>query len=642
MEKGHSNNNWNKLLLLALGALGVVYGDIGTSPLYSVNEIFFGHSQTVLSRSNILGAISLVFWALTIVISFKYIIYVMRADNENEGGVFALYNLLVKNKKSGRLFGIGGLLIFASGLLFGDGMITPAISVISAVEGLKIATNAFIPYIVPITLVILTGLFTIQKYGTHKVGRIFGPIVIVWFVLIASLGLNQIVRTPQILAVLNPYYAFYFIFHTPIHKLFLVLGSVMLVVTGGEALYADMGHFGKNSIRLSWFSVVYPALILNYLGQGAYLLGGSKVIEENIFYSMTPNVILLPTIIIATLATIIASQALISGAFSLASQAIYLGLLPRLLITHTHEEHEGQIYIPAINWLIFAGCVFFVVVFKTSANLASAYGLAVSGVMFITTLSMMGVARYIWHWQRIKTLLVFLPLTLIDLSFLFANSLKFISGGFIPLIIALGFYILMKTWQWGRLEIRKIYEKYSSMTVKDLIDIKKKSSTFLPRSIIIMTPFKINSLNDKIPPVKQIFWERYGMLPQNLLFLTVKTLKRPYATKQRYEVNHFYDNKLKGKITNVILNYGFMEEPDIEKTLHNLDTKKIIDIEDNPKDWLIHISRAKILFPQNAGVIKSVKLNLLDLMFRLFNMSDYYFGLGNKIKLSIEIVPVQI
>lgn len=644
MEDHKDNKGIGKLLALTLGALGVVYGDIGTSPLYAVNEIFFGHAHTVIERLNILGAISLIFWALTIVVSFKYIVYVLRADNEGEGGVFALYSLLIKNKNAGRLagIGIGGLLIFAAGLLFGDGMITPAISVISAIEGLKVITTAFNPIIVPLTVVILFGLFFIQKQGTHKVGSVFGPIVLIWFLAIGTLGFIQIFHNPGILLALNPFYAFSFIIHHNIESIFLTLGSVILAITGGEALYADMGHFGKKPIKLGWFSLVYPALILNYLGQGGFLLSGKEVIAENLFYSLVPSFLLLPMVIIATLATIIASQALISGAYSLASQAVHLGLLPRLSITHTHEEHEGQIYIGSINWLIFAGCLFFVVVFKSSANLASAYGLAVSGVMFITTLSLLGVSRYLWKWSKLKVALIIGPLLFIDLSFLSANSLKLLSGGYIPLIIGLTFFAVMNTWQWGRLQVRHAFKKYSSMTIKDLIKINERSESFIPRSIIIMTPFSIKTVNDPVPPIKQIFWERYGMLPQNLLFLTVNNLKVPYASKPRYEVKHFYNDPVKGKITSLILNYGFMEEPNVEVTLKKLDTKAIIDIEDDPKDWLIHNSRVKIIYPKNASLITNLKLGFLDTMFKFFNLADNYFGIGNRIKLSIEVIPLRI
>ncbi len=632
----------NKLLLLTLGALGVVYGDIGTSPLYAINEIFFGPSHTAITKPEVFGAISLVFWALTIIICIKYVILVLRADSEGEGGVFALYSLIIKKINLKNLMWIAGLLIFSSGLIFGDGMITPAISVISAVEGLKVIAPSLESYIVPITIVILSVLFLFQQKGTHKVGKIFGPVVLLWFLTLGTLGLVNVVKNPEILYAINPYYGFRFLLSHGFMQNLLVLGSVMLVITGGEALYADMGHFGIKPIRLGWFSLVYPALLLNYFGQGAFLLSGSEIIRENIFYSLVPPVLLVPVVILATFATVIASQALISGAFSIASQAIHLGILPRLDIRHTHEEHEGQIYIPFINWLLYAGCIFFVVTFKSSANLANAYGLAVNGDMVTTVICMFAISMYLWGWKLWKTLLVFIPILIIDLVFLASNSLKIPKGGYIPLLIGLGFFIIMKTWQWGRRQVRQEYKKYSSMTIKDLIDLKKENKNFIPRSIIIMTPFKINSLSDTIPPIKQIFWERYGILPKNLLFLTVLSSRSPFIRGKRYEVTNFYNNDKNGSITSISITYGFMETPNVEKTLHSLDMKHIIDIEDNPENWLIHTSKAKLIYPQKASLIVSLRLVLLDLMFKFFNLSDYYFGIGNKVKLTMEIIPVQI
>ncbi len=339
-HSGHSGKN--KLMLLALGALGVVYGDIGTSPLYAIKEIFFGHALTHHTNADIFGVISLVFWSLTLVVAFKYVFLVLRADSDGEGGVFALYSLIGQlNKKT--YAAIITLLVIAAGLLYGDGIITPAISVISAVEGLSFITKTFDPYIVPITVAILTGLFFIQSKGTAKVGAIFGPIMLIWFGAIAILGGKEVIQTPAILASLNPLYAFQFLTSHNIHTIFMVLGSVMLVITGGEAMYADMGHFGRLPIRISWYVITFPALILSYLGQGAYMLSGKEVIGENLFFSLVPHQFLIPMVILATLATVIASQALISGAFSLTAQAISLGLFPYLPMQHTHEEHEGQV-----------------------------------------------------------------------------------------------------------------------------------------------------------------------------------------------------------------------------------------------------------------------------------------------------------
>ena len=412
------------VLGLSFGALGIVYGDIGTSPLYSVNEMFFGHYRPELSHTNILSLISLVIWSLIIVVAFKYVFWVLKADNEGEGGVFALFALLRQHKNK-IVLSVSALLIIAAGLLFGDGIITPAISVLSAVEGLKVITPTLNPYVVPITIAILTGLFAIQSRGTHKIGKLFGPVILVWFFALAALGLREIISSPAILEAFNPLHAARAFTLFPAEKLLILLGSVMLVVTGGEALYADMGHFGALPIRLSWFTIVMPCLILNYLGQGAYLLQGKEVISDNLFYSLVPSSLLAPMVILASMATVIASQALISGAFSLTSQGIALGLLPRLKISNTNEHHEGQIYISFVNWSLFVGCVLLVIGFGSSAALASAYGLAVSGVMVVTTLSMILIARKLWNWSRLASLGLFVPLLAFDSMFLTANSLKF-------------------------------------------------------------------------------------------------------------------------------------------------------------------------------------------------------------------------
>jgi KUP system potassium uptake protein len=410
-----------KLAVLTLAALGVVYGDIGTSPLYAIKEIFFSHHHSVaIERTNILGALSLVVWALTIIVTFKYIVYVLRADYGGHGGVFALYALLKKKKLPGVIV-VSGLLMLAAGLLFGDGMITPAISVISAVEGLSLITSAFDSYVVPITIAILVLLFLVQKKGTAKIGRIFGPITTIWFIVIGLLGLRYVLLQPEILLSFNPWLAVRFVLELPFKNLLLILGSVMLVIAGGEAMYADLGHFGKQPIRIGWFSLVYPALLLNYLGQGAYLLSGQAVINSNIFFSMVPTFMLIPMVVLATLATIIASQALITGVFSLTAQAISLGLIPWVKVLHTHQDQEGQIYVPIINKALLIGCVLLVLIFRSSSGLASAYGLAVSGDMLVTSIAMILLSKYLWKWSWLKIGGVIIPLLVLESLFLTAN-----------------------------------------------------------------------------------------------------------------------------------------------------------------------------------------------------------------------------
>jgi len=632
----------NKIVLLALGALGVVYGDIGTSPLYAINEMFFGHTHLSRNIIDVFGAISLVFWALTLIISFKYVIFVLRADYDGEGGVFALVSLL-KTKQLRKLFIVViPLLIFAAGLLYGDGIITPAISVLSAVEGLSILTPTFQPLVIPITIAILTLLFYVQKKGTQKIGALFGPIVFVWFISIACIGLSYILKYPKILMAVNPLHAVNFMMHHELHKILLTLGSIMLVVTGGEAMYADMGHFGVKPIRLSWFVLTYPALLLNYFGQGAFLLSSQPIHNSNIFFSMVPSFALLPMIVLATMATIIASQALISGAFSLTTQAVALNLLPYLHTVNTHKDHEGQRYIPLVNWALYAGCIILVLLFKSSTNLASAYGLAVSGVMFMTSLAMIGVARYHWKWSKIASLGLFIPLLFIDGIFLSANSLKLFSGGYVPLLVALFLTFIMLTWYWGRRQVKRVYKSHSTMRVKELISLKQKNSAIIPKSIVFLSPSRIDSLDDPIPMLKQLFWERYNAIPQNLLFVHIKTEKSPYIHEKRFMIKKFFDDKKLGSIYGVTIRFGFMEEKNVEELLHGLALHKEINISDHPSEWLVHAMYERVIVKDSAPYLKKILSHIYNFLLNNSRTADTQYGLGNKINLSIEVCPVVI
>jgi len=629
---------------MSLAALGVVYGDIGTSPLYAINEIFFGRARNAIIQADVLGVISIVFWALTLTVSVKYVLMVLRADSDGEGGVFALFSLIQNSKANNKFTKIlSTLLIIAAGLLLGDGIITPAISVISAVEGLKVMTTTFNPYIVPITIVILTGLFAIQSSGTHTIGRLFGPIIVVWFVAIGLIGASHIASYPMIFQAINPLYAIQFFMTHELHTLFIILGSVILVMTGGEAMYADMGHFGKKPIRVSWFALVYPMLILNYFGQGAYMLSGKEVFADNIFYSMVPKLFLVPMVILATLSTIIASQALISGAFSLIAQAVSLGLLPFVKIIHTHEHHVGQIYIPIVNWLLYTGCVALVILFQSSSRLASAYGLAVAGVMLVTTLSMIAVSRYVWNWSWIKSLLIFIPFVLLDMAFLSANSLKLIEGGYIPL--GIGFFVLfvIQSWQWGRTFIRKEYDSYKRGTLNDLIKMKEnKIYPEIPKSYIFMTPQK-TQLEEEMPTLMQIFIDRYGALPKHIVFLTVKIEKRPYVKKeQRYEIINFgkvgweYDT-----LASVVVNFGFMEDPNVENVLKNLAEHHEILIDTDKHNWLIEVMHERVYKNEVKG-FNRIRSEMFMLLSRFADSADHFFKLGDSEPLAIEAVPVKL
>ncbi len=432
-DKDKEQHERKRLALLSLSALGVVYGDIGTSPLYALRECFHGEHSVAANPANILGVLSLIFWALILVISLKYLVLILRADNHGEGGILALMELVVPSKGRSRtaVIAVG---LFGAALLYGDGTITPAISVLSAVEGLQVATKVFDPYIIPITLAILLALFSFQYRGTEKVGLLFGPVMAVWFSVIAATGVTGVIRNPQVMAAVNPLHAVDFFSRQGQESLF-ILGAVFLVVTGGEALYADIGHFGRSPIRLSWFAVVLPCLMLNYFGQGGLLLASGPA-AENPFYHLVPGWGLYPMVGLATIATVIASQAIISGVFSLTFQALQLGYLPRLQVLHTSSEKRGQVFIPRVNWILFLATAAVVIGFKTSSNLAAAYGVAVATTMVITTMLGYVAMTRIWNWNWFVAALVAGVFLVIDLLFFSANLLKVEQGGWYPLCLA--------------------------------------------------------------------------------------------------------------------------------------------------------------------------------------------------------------
>jgi KUP system potassium uptake protein len=629
---------------MSLAALGVVYGDIGTSPLYAVSEIFFGHGGVELARESVLGGIGLVFWALTLVICIKYVFFVLRADNDGEGGVFALSGLVgtIDRNKSKLIPVVMALFVFAAGLLFGDGIITPAISVVSALEGLKVATPLLNPFVVPLAVVILTILFMVQRLGTAKVGSVFGPIIVVWLVVMGWLGLRQILAYPGIFEAINPIYAAKFLLTSAGLKVLLVLGSVMLCITGGEAMYADMGHFGKKPIRLAWFSVVYPMLLLNYFGQGAYLLSGQPVINENVFYSMVPGWALIPVVILAMVAAVIASQALISGVFSLTSQAINLGFLPRISVVQTHHEHEGQRYVPAVNWFLYVGSVLLVLLFKTSSNLASAYGLAVAGDMVITCLGLIVISRFVWKWTTWKILAVFGTFLIVDFGFLTANSLKLVQGGYVPLSVALVVFTVMKVWQWGRTRVEKAIEKYPTIKLSDLIGVKQRATEQLPRSVILMSPDPVETVDDKVPVVEQMFLERYGLVAEHIILLTVIQSKSPYMHGKRYEVKNFYLDDKRGSVSSVKMHFGFMEEPNVEKALEGLARQHLVHINQHHSQWLVHMIEDRVIVGEKLDLKKQFMAKLFGFMDKNSMSAVDYFGLGNRIRLSSEVLPVRV
>lgn len=635
-----------KLFVLTLAALGVVYGDIGTSPLYAVSQIFFGMGKVPMTDFNIFGSISLIIWAITIIVAVKYITFVLRADNGGEGGVFALYALLLSKKSNSKYYlFLLFVLTLAAGLLFGDGMITPAISVLSAVEGLAVVAGDLEMFVIPLTIFILAVLFFFQSKGTAKVGAIFGPIIIVWFLVIAALGLNQIILHPNILLALNPFVAANFIFHVSFVKLIVIMGFVMLSITGGEALFADMGHFGKGPIRLGWFSLVYPALLLNYLGQGALLLSHQEIVNDSIFYNMVPHVLLIPMIILATAATIIASQAMISGAFSLASQAAAMKLMPPLKKVYTSEENEEQIYVPAVNWSLFIGCILLVLYFKNSTNLASAYGLAVSGDMLVTSLTMIYITHRIWKWKNWQAFGVFIPLAIIDCFFLFSNSMKFFQGGFIPFTIGVVLYLFMTTWQWGQKAINKANDSKAKMSVGTMLRTFEQPHAVIPKTIIFLSRKFTREPDQKVPIIFQVFWERFNAMPKNIVFLHVTIEKQPYMKHKRFEVVTLRKGTSEGdgNIVSVLVNFGYWEKPNVEKILDELAQHKLINIKDDHRQWLLYMLRDRVHeSKKDVPLWKDLRIKAFKFLLKNSDHSESYFGLGHDIGLSSETIPVYL
>ncbi|MCX5864742.1 MAG: potassium transporter Kup [Deltaproteobacteria bacterium] len=558
-----------QLTALSLAALGVVFGDIGTSPLYTMQECFYGEYGIAASADNVLGVLSLIFWALLLIVSIKYLGFILRADNEGEGGVLALTALVKPKNVKPRtpqwaLVGIG---LFAACLLYGDGMITPAISVLSAVEGVKHITPLLEPYILPTTIIILTGLFLLQKRGTAKVGRLFGPVMLLWFCVLAALGIAQIVNCPRVLVAVFPWYGLNFLLVNKMHG-FIVLGAVFLAVTGAEAIYADMGHFGKRPIQLVWFLVAFPALILNYFGQGALLLANPGE-GANPFYALVPDWAIIPMVLLATFATIIASQAVITGSFSLTRQAIQLGYLPRLRITHTSSAHMGQIYVGPVNWALMLCTIGLVLGFQSSSKLAAAYGVAVSATMLITTTLFFVVASKRWKWNPLTAGLLTALFFAIDLPFFGANMSKIFHGAWFALAIGGFFFLIMLTWEQGREILGK---KMRSLTPK-LEDFKAMLASTPPQRINGQAVFLTRG-HDIVPAALMHNMKHNKILHSEVVFLNIRTEEIPRVPNfEKIEAE-----KLGAGLYRIIAHYGFMEEPKID-TIFALARSKGVNLE---------------------------------------------------------------
>jgi KUP system potassium uptake protein len=556
MSEHYSSSKKPPLATLVFGALGVVYGDIGTSPLYAIKECFSGSHALPIDSEHVLGVLSLIFWAIMIVVSLKYVTFILRADNKGEGGSLALLALVSRITGNSRISAwIVVLGIFAAALFYGDSIITPAISVLSAVEGLEVVTPALKEWVMPISLTILVGLFVIQRHGTALLGRLFGPVMCLWFGTLAVLGLIEIAANPQVLAAIDPRHGFNFM-QSEGWKGYLVLGSVVLVLTGAEALYADMGHFGAKPIRVAWFLLVLPALLLNYFGQGALLLTDPGAIE-NPFYRLAPEWGLLPLVVLSTMATIIASQAVISGAYSVTRQAIQLGFLPRMEIVHTSDQEIGQIYIPFVNWSLLGAIILLVVNFKASSNLAIAYGVAVTGTMLITTIQISVVMLLQWRWSQSKmAFFSFLFLT-IDLAFFSANALKIAQGGWFPLTIGFVIFSVLTTWREGR---KLLGEKLESGAMP--VDLFFKSISSRIRRVAGTAIF-MTGRAEGVPHALLHNIKHNMALHERNFFLTVVVEEIPHVSADRRMTVEALGNDF----FRIVINYGFMDEPDIPKTL---------------------------------------------------------------------------
>jgi KUP system potassium uptake protein len=577
---------------LVIGALGVVYGDIGTSPLYAFKECFVGHHPVPVTHDNVLGVLSLMCWSLICVVAVKYLTFVTRADNEGEGGTLALLaRIPTRPSRSGpyrpAIFVLP--LLFGSALLYGDGIITPAISVLSAVEGLKF-TPAFEPWIVPLTCAILAGVFLAQRFGTAGVGKVFGPITAVWFVSIAALGVAQIIRYPSVLHALDPRHAVHF-FAAGGMKAFLVLGAVVLCITGGEALYADMGHFGRRPIKIAWYGLVMPALLLNYFGQGALVLQTPSAASDP-FYALVPHALRYPMVALATAATVIASQALISGVYSLTNQATQLGYWPRVTVIHTSVEQEGQIYLPGMNYALMLACLWLVLSFKTSSALAAAYGIAVTGTMIVTSLGFFAVTRLAWKWPLWRSLTVVTFFLIFDVSFFAANVPKIGDGGWVPLAIGGGIFVVMTTWRRGR---RMLAERMSARTISIEEFMERNdvgSARRVPGTAVFLT-----SATAGIPPVLRHHFEHNQVLHEQVVLLSIQSEDVPFVSPrhrlQLEELPHgFY---------RLVAHFGFMETPKVPAVL---EACAILGMAIDPDRTSYYLGRESLIAGKGPGMAR--------------------------------------
>ena len=621
------NTSKGRLAALSLAALGVVYGDIGTSPLYALKEVFGGaHHPVPITPDNVLGILSLIFWSLILVVSVKYVLFIMRAGNKGEGGIMALMALVMRPipPDSFARKAIIVLGLFGAALFYGDGVITPAISVLSAVEGLEVATPAFKPFVLPISLAILVILFAVQRHGTASVGTLFGPIMVLWFLTLGVLGIISIAHDPGVLNSLNPWHAVRFFEDNPILGFF-ALGASVLALTGAEALYADMGHFGHKPIQIAWFALVLPALVLNYFGQGALLLRDPAAIA-NPFYLLAPEWLLLPIVALATVATVIASQAVISGAFSITQQAIQLGFSPRMEISHTSDEQIGQIYLAGINWTLLVAVVTLVLGFGSSSNLAAAYGIAVTGTMFITDLLAFVLARYVWGWSFWRALLGALPFAVIDLAFFSANSVKIADGGWFPLMFGLGVYLLLSTWKRGR-DLLRVRLATDAMDLQSFASSIDDSINRVPGTAVFLTQNLHN-----VPHAMLHSLKHYKVLHERMVVVFVNILDIPRITEEKRVVV----TRLKNQFWQVKVSYGFMERPLLPPALDQCGANGLVF---EPMETSYFLGR-ETLIPKLKSEMCFWREKLFIGMFRNAGSAVSFFGLppNRVVELGTQVV----
>jgi KUP system potassium uptake protein len=587
---GTAPRNLGALAPVTLAALGVVYGDIGTSPLYAMRECFYGSHSVEPTFENVLGVLSLIVYSLVLIVSVKYIAIVMRADNQGEGGILALTSLLPDwSVTSGaRRHALTMLGIFGAALLYSDGMITPPITVLGAVEGLRVATPVFDRFVVPIAVALLVVLFSIQQYGTGRVGGLFGPVMVIWFLTLALLGVGWIVRTPAVLGAVDPRHAVWFFTHNGFHG-FAVLGTVFLVVTGAEALYADMGHFGKTPIRLAWFLLVLPSLLLNYFGQGALLLRQAEAAQQP-FFLLAPSWALLPLVLLATMAAIIASQALISGAFSLTRQAVQLGYSPRLDIDHTSSQEMGQVYVPQVNWGLAAATIVIAIGFQSSGALAAAYGIAISLTMVITAVLLHVVATERWKWPLPVALMLTGTFLLVDIAFFGANLLKFMQGGWLPLVIAWFLFTLMTTWKTGR---GILAERLTARAIP--LEDFMRGLDVLPPARVPGTAVFMTAQPQGTPPALAHNLRHNKVLHEHVVVLTVRTQPVPHVSAE----NQVDVQPLGKGVYNVVVRYGFMQDPHVPEALRLARQKGVLMDE---HDVTYFLGRETIIVGRKRGM----------------------------------------